>query len=665
MIKTKRLIWLISIIFIVLFCGTGLFFIIDHTTKSASYTLTLKMNGGIYSSSASDRVYTYNTGSMIYLPVPQRAGYKFMGWMPTSYASGAKMTQGTMVDITTNVEPTFDDGKAVNLYNNTGNGLVTHTLMNTSLVHSPYNKQWLRIANRGTVSPGLGGFDFQNKSYANRQFYVVIQAKIPEGYTIQLGSNAVGDGSVKKWLTDCGGTGDFKTYVHYIKCGSTGTFSSTNFFFFLGTAGTSDSPVNFDISSAVLYEATSSDPDVYISQMSRVPTYTFGSASQTLIALWEKDYWTDYADTSWAGSGSATSPYLISSAEELAGLALRVRDGENFTDIYFKQTTNIYLGGKYWYPIGTNNEVFDGIYDGANYTINNLQCEREVNYQGGLFGVNWGTIQNVRIQSAKISGVRYVGGLVGSNFSEIYNCNVNAQVYASDYAVGGITGNCGSDTYAIIKNCTFTGNVVGESHYVGGIVGVTSAKLIENCHNSGTILSENGSQCGGIIGELRAGVISKCTSTGAVENRGRAAGALVGTIHTGYSPTIYPQVINCSGFGDVNSGEMIAGGLVGSTTTSNTTTLVKNCSFYGTCNTDAPFINILSSTNMLSYFTSSWSFINGKGYYSSGDFSGWSIVNSMNNGLPIQNELYSVALGGFTSTQITTHLKNKGFSLYS
>ena len=41
-------------------------------------------------------------------------------------------------------------------------------------------------------------------------------------------------------------------------------------------------------------------------------------------ALAAQTYWTGEADTEFSGEGTEASPYLISSAEELAGLAKRV-----------------------------------------------------------------------------------------------------------------------------------------------------------------------------------------------------------------------------------------------------------------------------------------------------------------------------------------------------
>ena len=50
-------------------------------------------------------------------------------------------------------------------------------------------------------------------------------------------------------------------------------------------------------------------------------------------------------------------------------------------------------------------------------------------------------------------------------------------------------------------------------------------------------------------------------------------------------------------------------------------------------------------------------------YYTEGDFSGYTITDNMNNGLPMQNNLYSIAIGGNTSEEIIANLVSKGFKV--
>lgn len=79
-------------------------------------------------------------------------------------------------------------------------------------------------------------------------------------------------------------------------------------------------------------------------------------------------YWNGTADKNFPGEGTEASPYLISTPEQLAGLAERTNvDKEDFAGKYIKLTQDIYLTDlsqegetrKQWTPIG---DVFYGNY---------------------------------------------------------------------------------------------------------------------------------------------------------------------------------------------------------------------------------------------------------------------------------------------------------------
>ena len=72
-------------------------------------------------------------------------------------------------------------------------------------------------------------------------------------------------------------------------------------------------------------------------------------------------YWDGTADKNLPGEGTEASPYLISTPEQLAGLAERTNvDKEDFAGKYIKLTADIYLtdlsqdeeSRKQWTPIG-------------------------------------------------------------------------------------------------------------------------------------------------------------------------------------------------------------------------------------------------------------------------------------------------------------------------
>jgi len=78
--------------------------------------------------------------------------------------------------------------------------------------------------------------------------------------------------------------------------------------------------------------------------------------------------------------------------------------------------TSGWNGGAGFEPIGNGSHQFGGVFDGLGHTITNLTIYRPTTNYVGLFGsVEHGTIRNVGLVNAHITGNRYVGGLMGGN----------------------------------------------------------------------------------------------------------------------------------------------------------------------------------------------------------------------------------------------------------
>ena len=96
----------------------------------------------------------------------------------------------------------------------------------------------------------------------------------------------------------------------------------------------------------------------------------------------EVSVWDGTSKYTWAGLGTASDPYLITSAAELAGLADQVNKRNTYQGYYFKLTTDIDLNKREWTPIGTTNnmkngEAFSGVFDGGNHIISNMLQSRK------------------------------------------------------------------------------------------------------------------------------------------------------------------------------------------------------------------------------------------------------------------------------------------------
>lgn len=204
--------------------------------------------------------------------------------------------------------------------------------------------------------------------------------------------------------------------------------------------------------------------------------------------------WNDYAAAGFAGGdGTETSPYLISSAEELAYLS--VYSQSNVTrDKYFRVTVpEIDLDAHQWTPIGNSAIHFTGIFDGNGAVVRNLRLENGT-YDAagcGMFArANDATIQNLTLEVilADPTGTDMVGTIVGAmyNASELIDCTVSVRATASQTsvpywggAVGYLTGNSvidGVNVYGTMDIVT----AAGKETHLGGVVGRT------NTSNAGT-----------------------------------------------------------------------------------------------------------------------------------------------------------------------------------
>lgn len=161
-------------------------------------------------------------------------------------------------------DPTFVNGiNDIKLYNNSGNGTVTiNRVVNKNDITIPNdNKTYIEIVNKGTASPGLGGFSFQDQAGYRKIFVIRIIAWIPVGRYIEFQTNAIGNGGTMTWLTSTAGTGNWAEYIGKVKCGtgSSSNFSTTNFFNITGNAGTSSNPVKWYLAYATVFDITSSE----------------------------------------------------------------------------------------------------------------------------------------------------------------------------------------------------------------------------------------------------------------------------------------------------------------------------------------------------------------------------------------------------------------------
>ncbi|SMG37673.1 InlB B-repeat-containing protein [Fibrobacter sp. UWB13] len=210
--------------------------------------------------------------------------------------------------------------------------------------------------------------------------------------------------------------------------------------------------------------------------------------------------------------------YAISTAEELYGFADIVNASKTH-DECGKLTADIYVDWEswnytnYWVPI----ELFRGVFDGQNHTIENLyysayQFSKDSTSSVGLFGELRG-FTNADGSVEKLAVVKNLG--IAGNYFSGAGCN------------GAIAGKAHA---AEITNSYQSGNV--ESRWVsGGLVGCASSLKISESYNKGYVsryYEGDSTGCGGFVGR-NDGDLTIVNSYNVGSASGDVAGGLVGT----------------------------------------------------------------------------------------------------------------------------------------
>ena len=185
----------------------------------------------------------------------------------------------------------------------------------------------------------------------------------------------------------------------------------------------------------------------------------------------------------WGGTGTEDDPYMIYNKEQLDLVASRMyqngytygsgQDYEGHPDGYFFK-----LGADIVYPYTSSTEnnftpigngypypSFQGTFDGDGHTISGIRINAVYFYSNdyyfdsfGLFGEVAGTVKNVILADAVITGSSNIGGIVGNNYYGTLENNlvIGATISATDdNSHGAICGeNCGTLERNYYHGCT-------------------------------------------------------------------------------------------------------------------------------------------------------------------------------------------------------------------
>lgn len=215
--------------------------------------------------------------------------------------------------------------------------------------------------------------------------------------------------------------------------------------------------------------------------------------------------WRDVAATALTkGTGTEADPYQISTAEELAYLAVRGNTSETMSGQYYALTADIDLGGIEWLPIGLAYEQnnFNGVLDGQNHKIKNLTLtDRYYNWGAGFFGYFKSTFKNTVFENPVVN-IAADAVIVGKSLNP-------AAIVAGD-------GYGGTITNVHVVGADYTADSDG-SNWQGAFIGYLNGTKIYDSSISGTMnitVSEAAptAMIGGFCARVKAGTLDGCSA---------------------------------------------------------------------------------------------------------------------------------------------------------
>lgn len=217
------------------------------------------------------------------------------------------------------------------------------------------------------------------------------------------------------------------------------------------------------------------------------------------------------------GVATENGEYLLLNANGLYWFANQVNVVKNaFNGQTVKLAANIDLANAVWTPVGqTGATTFNGVFDGQNYTISNLNVNSEAQtgayYSSGLFG--WvethsegkGHIKNVNIAGATVVGHHNCGALVGyitEKYAVVDNCHVSNATISCTYANGDADGDkagalIGNATNATkVNNCSAASSTVSAGRDSGQLIGAAASANVTACSATDVTVTDNGTGTG-------------------------------------------------------------------------------------------------------------------------------------------------------------------------
>ncbi|MGH6744334.1 MBG domain-containing protein [Novosphingobium sp.] len=274
--------------------------------------------------------------------------------------------------------------------------------------------------------------------------------------------------------------------------------------------------------------------------------------------------------------------------------------------------------------------TFGGTLEGLGHTISNLHIARTADYTA-LIGnlTNTGTIRDIALAGASISGGGYAGGLAGYNAGVIVNASVSGSITSTANNAGGLVGYNGA---GLVTNVYAAGSVSGGQN-VGGLVGWGQNGLVSNAY--ATSIVSGSSAVGGIVGNNYGSIMNTYATGPIVGSSG--TGGLAGRNNGGSVQSSYWDI------GTTGRTTSAGGG------TGLTTALLQSGGASGLGSAFAGGANGLYPY-LASFFPAGVQVISGTAYTASGTGAANAIVNLYSGGSLLAGGTLSTAANGYYYT---------------
>lgn len=328
---------------------------LNFTTNN--YNMVYYPYGGTYNGTTANSTFTQAYGSTLAVGFPTP---------PTGHVFASYHTNGSLTGISSS-DSVFESGYGgIGVYNNSGNGTVTHNRVQDNTVPSKsygdsnngYKVVISKVA--GTASPGCGGFYLGTNSTAGHTYRCFIWAKIPTTHYIQDYRNAIGDGGYSVWLTEQRGTGNWYKYVYEVHAGSSGSFSNFGHVALQAYNGDNNAAVTWEVCATQITDITNN------------LTYTY-PAGDRYIECYQAPlkYTITYNANSGSGAPENTVYTYASSGSTNLSSTIPTRDGYNFLGWSQSSTATSasYSAGQAWSLSNNSNYTLYAVWKLKTYTI--------------------------------------------------------------------------------------------------------------------------------------------------------------------------------------------------------------------------------------------------------------------------------------------------------